>query len=150
MAERFWAKVVKTDGCWLWTGSSVADGSYGQMRWGGEAQAPKMLAHRISYEMVHGPVFDGMVVMHSCDNPKCVNPDHLSAGFPSDNALDCVSKGRWRRGSNDPIPEEKKTAVLELLASGVSKKSAARLVGISRTSVARLAKSATHASTPSR
>ena len=51
-------------------------------------------AHRVAYELHKGPIPPGMLIMHSCDNPPCVNPDHLSVGTARDNVLDCINKGR--------------------------------------------------------
>lgn len=88
LAER-WARYVPTglatDVCWEWTGSLNNHG-YGRL---GHAYA-----HRISYEIHHGPIADGLHVMHSCDNPPCCNPAHLSLGTASDNMRDAVQKGR--------------------------------------------------------
>jgi hypothetical protein len=86
---RFWAKVCKTDTCWLWTG--VKSVGYGHM-WDGSGR-PKH-AHRLSWEIHHGPIPSGMDVLHRCDTPACVRPDHLFIGTASDNMLDAVSKGR--------------------------------------------------------
>lgn len=70
---RFWAKVQKTDGCWLWTGHVTPEG-YGRF----SRQRRLVGPHRLSYEMVHGPIPDGMQVDHHHTCPKnCVNPDHL-------------------------------------------------------------------------
>lgn len=90
--DRFWRKVQKTSGCWLWTGFCMRSG-YGKIRRGGKGQG-LLLAHRLSYEMHHGPIGPRMFVMHTCDNPRCVNPDHLKQGTPQDNMLDMISKGR--------------------------------------------------------
>lgn len=71
--ERFWAKVDKTETCWLWTGSQRGNG-YGQVN---DRALPSRLPHRVAYIWAHGPVPDGMVLDHKCRAPLCVNPDHL-------------------------------------------------------------------------
>ena len=87
--QRFWRFVERnTEGCWSWTGSK--DEGYG--RFGVDGRTVR--AHRFSYELHHGPIPDGMVVMHKCDNPQCTNPGHLELGTLHDNALDMVAKGR--------------------------------------------------------
>jgi hypothetical protein len=69
---RFWTKVDKTAGCWLWTGS-LNHGGYGHTsRIGGST-----LAHRVAWYLTHGPVPDGLTLDHLCRNPRCVNPAHL-------------------------------------------------------------------------
>lgn len=66
--ERFWAKVEKTDSCWLWTGATNNGyGRYGAKDW----------AHRFAYELVRGPIPLGLEIDHRCRNRLCVNPDHL-------------------------------------------------------------------------
>lgn len=91
--ERFWRYVHKTDGCWLWTGGSKNQKGYGQIGLGGKG-AKHVLVHRLSYTMHKGEIPDGMLVMHSCDNPSCVNPEHLSVGTQSQNILEAFAKGR--------------------------------------------------------
>lgn len=91
-AERFWEKVKKTDGCWLWIGGKF---KYGYGAFGGRKHDR---AHRVSYEMAYGPIPHGLFVCHHCDNPACVRPDHLFVGTNNDNIQDSVRKGR-RRGA---------------------------------------------------
>jgi hypothetical protein len=86
--------------CWNWTASLRPTG-YGQMRFLGTTE----LAHRVSWVLFRGPIpkaenrYGTMNVLHHCDNPKCVNPEHLFIGDQADNANDAVSKKRWgKRG----------------------------------------------------
>lgn len=92
LAARFWAKVVKTDGCWRWLGYTVD--RYGRIALDGGRGAPCAGAHRVSWELHNGPIPEGMCVLHRCDNPPCVNPDHLFLGTQLDNIADRVRKGR--------------------------------------------------------
>jgi hypothetical protein len=91
LKQRFNEKVVTgpVHKCWHWAGAINGDG-YGNMKVGGVALG----AHRISYELHHSPIPDGMHVMHKCDNPACVNPAHLKLGTHLDNMKDMYSKGR--------------------------------------------------------
>jgi hypothetical protein len=89
---RFWDKVEKTDGCWFWRPSKTAR-DYGGVTFLGKDKH----AHVISYELVNGPVPKGLVVMHDCDNPSCVNPAHLKAGTLAENLQDA-----WKRGLTTP------------------------------------------------
>lgn len=94
--EAFWRHVEKTDTCWIWTGGK-AYGGYGQMGHKENGKTIQTIAHRFSYELHKGPIPDGMVILHTCDNPPCVNPDHLSVGTQKDNIHDAIAKGRARR-----------------------------------------------------
>lgn len=95
IAIRFWSKVEITSGCWLWTGSTNGSDpkwQYGQF-FHGRSRAQ---AHRVAWVLARGPIPDGYFVCHSCDVTRCVRPDHLFLGTPSDNMWDASLKGRQR------------------------------------------------------
>lgn len=77
-------------GCWLWTKSDNGFG-YGKVHLPDHKERS---AHRLSWAMHVGPIPDGLLVLHHCDVPRCVNPDHLFLGDMRDNTLDCMRKGR--------------------------------------------------------
>lgn len=90
-ADKFWSKVNGQDenGCMTWKMSKTKAG-YGQVRCGSK----NMLAHRVAYMIVKGDIPEGMLIMHSCDNKPCCNPDHLSIGTHADNSHDMMRKDR--------------------------------------------------------
>lgn len=90
LAERFWSKVEKTDGCWIWKANLHKQG-YGFFKIGQK----NYLAHRVAYALVTGEELDPEIkLLHSCDNTSCVNPMHLSKGTQRENVMDMVNKGR--------------------------------------------------------
>lgn len=91
IAERFWRLALLGEGCWRWKGNHNQAG-YGQFRVG--RKGPVMSAHRVSWAIHNGPIPASLIIMHSCDNPWCVNPAHLSVGTQKDNMADCLAKGR--------------------------------------------------------
>ena len=87
--SKFWVKVDKSDGCWIWKAYRDKDG-YGVVRVGNRT----MLAHRVSYYMANNGIKDSLCVCHKCDNPPCVNPAHLFLASRQENMDDMTRKGR--------------------------------------------------------
>ena len=90
--ETFWAKVKvgAQDECWLWT-MSIGSHGYGQTSYGGKRVRT---AHRLAYELTHGPLPAGMHVLHNCDERRCCNPAHMRLGTNEENIADKVARGR--------------------------------------------------------
>lgn len=103
--QRFLLKVAvnKETRCWEWTAHLMPDG-YGRFQYGPKDGQIRVRAHRWSYEHWIGPIPDGMLVCHRCDNPVCVFPDHLFVGTSSENKQDEIRKGRNNppRGTRNP------------------------------------------------
>ena len=87
--DKFWARVEKGPDCWQWLGA-ISTWGYGFFRVDGKTRH----AHRVSWEMHNGPIPEGLWVLHHCDNPPCVNPDHLFLGTAKTNVADMIAKGR--------------------------------------------------------
>ena len=126
--QRFWKKVQKTDGCWLWTGYRDAEGR-GQISTSG--YNTPIRAHIASWILHKGPVPDGLCVCHTCDNPPCVNPDHLWIGTKADNSADMVSKGR-AQGRKRKLTWE---SVNEIRQSDFPRHTLALMFGVSQTMI---------------
>jgi hypothetical protein len=93
--ERFWEKVdvQGPDDCWNWTAGGV--GGYGRIGY----QRKGLLAHRLSARLAFGMFDERLNVLHTCDNPPCVNPAHLYLGDQVDNVRDAITRGRFRNGN---------------------------------------------------
>ena len=92
IVNRFWNFVGNTDAneCWLWTGNLSTH--FGQARMFYKNKT--LLAYRVSYEIHHGEIPKGLIIRHLCDNPSCVNPEHLTLGTQKDNVHDMIERGR--------------------------------------------------------
>lgn len=117
--EMFWSRVDKADGpnaCWLYGGPGFYKG-YGVFPFDNKIYH----AHRLSYILTHGDIAKDLVVRHSCDNPPCVNPAHLSLGTRADNSADMVKRGRSSFGERRPLAkltEDQVCAIRKLKAEG--------------------------------
>jgi hypothetical protein len=94
LAERFWAKVEKTDGCWIWTASTNGKGGYGQIGLGGRG-AGNALAHRVAWLLTYGQ-WPSAQIDHTCRNHRCVNPAHLEDVPPVVNTRRGEAGRPWR------------------------------------------------------
>lgn len=137
--DQFWSsKTVSDKGCWEWTRSLRSNG-YGQLRW---KERANISAHRLSYILSKGPIPDGMLVCHTCDNRKCINPDHLFLGTYQDNHDDMILKGRkrWvaRRGSmqgNSKLNEADVALIKRKLSEGEKGRHIAAKFGVSPSTI---------------
>lgn len=111
--ERFWDKVahIPFHTCWEWTAAKNEKG-YGVFGVGKETDK----ASRLAYKLTKGPIPRGLFVLHSCDNPGCVNPDHLWLGTNLDNVKDMIKKGR---NSPPPRPKPSLRSMREKKAPGI-------------------------------
>ena len=151
MEARFLKYVNKTDTCWLWTGSKSY--GYGQFNFDNR----NCRAHRYAYEMWVGPIPSGLVLRHKCDNPICVNPDHLETGTQQDNINDRNARGRQAKGEKQHLAKLTEDDVVEikvLLGFGMSNRQIARQFGVSESIISNIKRGKTWAhvipSSPSR
>jgi hypothetical protein len=100
---KFWGKVEISDHCWNWTGANSGERNYGKFYAGG-GRGPYRLkfVHRLSWEWHFGSIPKGKLVLHHCDNRRCVRPSHLFLGTSKDNARDMAAKGRQWLQKADP------------------------------------------------
>jgi hypothetical protein len=134
--RRFWAKVRVLDSdtaCWEWTGSKRPLG-YGQFSWSARyGRLRPAGAHRVAYELTHGVDLTGdQHIIHSCDNPSCVNPSHLRAGTRYDNMRDASAKGRLSvsRPSRQKITDAQAADIVAAALAGAKQCDLAKQYGV--------------------
>lgn len=137
--ERFWSKVAKGEGCWEWTACRAYRPStqrlprkeaYGLFFYEGRLQP----AHRVAWKLTKGDIPKGQWVLHTCDNPGCVRPDHLYLGTHADNTRDAVNRRRMLRGEhvwNHKLTEEDIGHIRWLLERGIPTETIGAWLGVS-------------------
>lgn len=143
-APRFWSKTKRSaSGCLEWTGGLDKDG-YGKFQISlprlvqGKQQQCHIRAHRLAFELTNGRVPEGLLVLHSCDNPRCVEPAHLSAGSQLQNRRDAVARGRvpfGERHHSAKLTEEQAREVIRLRAAGHSDRKIASQFNVTKSAI---------------
>lgn len=145
MVDRFWSKVNKTDGCWLWTGATLGRPTHKYGQFTTQAAPGKQAhhyAHRVSWALAHGSVPDDMSVCHHCDVTLCVRPDHLFLGTQIDNMRDASAKGRLhvQRPRRQIVTDAQVEEMIGLVQAGQKQCDVATQYGVSQTFVSLLLK----------
>lgn len=138
---RFWSHVDITDflDCWLWTGCTRSM-KRGFINWHGRRE----YSHRVAYLLTYGEIPEGMCVCHKCDNPQCVNPNHLFLGTKADNTHDMLRKGRQGGNSvckgeahhNSKLTDSDVKEIRRLAKCGVRHTDIGRQFGVTKQNVA--------------
>ena len=131
-------RINVSTGCWEWQGYKDRDG-YGQMGF----ENKNRLVHRLAYMLYNQCTEEdikGKVIMHLCDNPSCVNPEHLQIGTQKDNIQDCIQKGRRanRKGEQNPnakLTEYQAQKIRELYQLGISQEELAKMFNVARRTI---------------
>ncbi len=125
---------VTETGCWEWAGNTFHSFGYGQLRILGKGRE----AHTVAYEVWRGEIPEGMLVRHTCDNPPCINPEHLILGTHQDNHDDMVDRGRELSGEINPMAKLTEEDVLDirlLTGMGATRTDTAKAFGVSQATV---------------
>lgn len=145
--ERFWEKVDDSggsDACWPWKAKATARGGYGAFA---IRRSTMIGAHQLAFELGTGQMFpEGGLVMHSCDNPPCCNPRHLSLGTNLLNIRDAAAKGRMHPGEEHglaKLTDERVREARARLARGESRQSIGDSFGVSRACIGKIEKGLT-------
>jgi hypothetical protein len=133
VAERFWEKVLKGDGCWEWQGGRANRG-YGVFGIANRLHG----AHRVAWALTNGPVPPGRWVLHRCDNPPCVRPDHLFLGDRAVNVQDMHAKHRWHLANGKLTREQAQEIRRMATETAMTQREIAQLCGVSQSAVSRI------------
>lgn len=132
--KRLLAHVTKDEGgCWICDLSKVGAG-YSKIAFGGKT----LRAHRLSYELFVGPIPVGMFILHSCDNPACVNPDHLHLGTQLENMRERSARGRApvaEKNIQTKLTRSDAASIKAAIRSGTSDRVLARKHGVTRNAI---------------
>jgi hypothetical protein len=139
LSDRLWTRVEPNGDCWEFTGARNAKG-YGSI---GVGNRRTTQAHRVAYEVTYGPIPPGALVLHSCDNPPCVNPAHLRIGTAADNTADMMERQRnvaprSLHNGKAKLSDEDVAAIRQRHATGESCKAIARDLNLHSTYVSRI------------
>lgn len=149
-AEEFWMRVDTSGDCWEWP--SINGAGYGQVWFDKKIR----LAHRVAWELTHGPIkndgsYHGICVCHRCDNPRCVRPDHLFLGTHKENLSDAGRKGRMRgltgvKGEQHPKSKltDAQRAEIRSLRGREKQGLTARRFGVSQACISSIQRSGDH------
>lgn len=144
LSERFHAKFIPepNTGCWLWMGSITGRDERGMLTIGKSLGGKNIYAHRVSWMLFRGEIPQGISVLHTCDVPSCVNPEHLFLGTQLDNMRDCAMKGRIvpnsQKGQECSWTKLTDHAVAEIKSVRLTRKEYAVKFGISYHNVGRI------------
>lgn len=131
----FWRRTEKSEGCWTWVGCVDRDG-YGQIG----VNYRQLKAHRFSWELHYSVIPEGLCVCHRCDNPGCVNPEHLFLGTNQENTRDKLNKGRQQQGqqAGGKLTTEEVAEVRRLLSEGRTTVALAKEYGVSQGNISHI------------
>jgi hypothetical protein len=134
--ELFWAKVNKSESCWLWQAATDKDG-YGVYGIYGTGMSK---AHRLSYIEKHGSIPESALLCHTCDTPACVNPDHLFPGTCADNHSDRDAKSRQAKGTTNGWQRLTAEQIIKIRASTLPDRKLATMFQTSHSHIRRIRK----------
>lgn len=135
---RFEAKLDKSGACWIWT-ASVAGKGYGQMKLPG--QRKQEYSHRIAYLLYKGLIPEGIQVCHTCDTPRCCNPDHLFLGTAKENLQDMKTKNRHLAGAKNAqakLTDDQVRQIRVMLAANIPQHRIAAVFGVQQMAISRI------------